>query len=237
MNIPECVWALVLLAVAVGVFCVSLPILASQGAVSIDIFTQLASLVVSWPVAFVVVALVFMSRFRGALDFWLRSIRQMKFPGVEIQSHAPAPPEPTQVPEEGTVSLTPKQQAELSAFIQSLEEQQKLTQDAKKQIEAQYQKAFFQVIAWRWAYLNLFFVPNTKLVLHWLYTWPRQTRANFEAAWAAYIPNPNERAAILDALLGNGMVQEPLGVLEVTPEGEAFLQHIGRVQSVNQQQT
>ena len=58
---------------------------------SIDSFLKVAGLILSWPVLVSLIALFFMTRYRESIDYFLRHIRSVSFPGGNVQTQNPGP--------------------------------------------------------------------------------------------------------------------------------------------------
>jgi len=211
-----------------GVFCVGLPVLIWRHGPSAGLFLGVGDAVLSWPVAVVVVALVFFKRFGAGLDFFLRNIGSMKLPGgVEIQSQAATPKESTSAGDDGSITLTSDQQAALQGFVTELEQRQKLTEIDKSRLEEQFQEALRASVSWKFRYLTFYLVPNSKQVLYWFSQRSPQSRSDFHTLWGLVIPHAHERDTILRVLLEHGLLHETDESLQITQEGYSFLQYIG----------
>lgn len=79
---------------------------------------------------------------------------------------------------------------------------------------------------WFFRYLDIFFVPMTKIVLRWVAEHSPTTRNESEAFWKAVITEPAQRDTILDVLIANGLIQETGGTISVTDVGQRFLDYM-----------
>jgi len=81
---------------------------------------------------------------------------------------------------------------------------------------------------WEYRYLNFFLVRHTQQFLDWLITLPNPTSVGLaDAHWMQFIPDPNERFAILNALMTHHLVEQNMGLLHVTEKGREYAQWRG----------
>ena len=226
--------AIILTIIALGLFCITLPILASRDSVSIDEFVKIASLFISWPVAVTIVALVFFSRFREPLAFFLRNIRSVNFPGgaVQVQSQPAGTSDGNEEGSTGVPTFSAEQTEHISQFIAELQQEHDLVNKAKEDLKEEVRKAYNESYGWKFVYLNQFFVYNTKQVLLWFSNQGSpQSRQLFHQAWQQFIPSFNQRDVILEMALRFNMLESDGINLNITTEGYYFLQYIGFIPS------
>jgi len=130
-----------------------------------------------------------------------------------------------QAPSPGTDGLTPAHEE----VIRNLQAEKEVSEKEKGDLKAQVAANQVLGYGWKFAYLNLFFVPYTKYILLWLHSNPNQSRDAFHTNWGTTIPALTERDTILSVLITNGLVIETDSQLSVTQEGLAFLRWIGSV--------
>lgn len=228
-------WQVCLVALTLGV-AAAIPVLALRGQLDFRLsptfadFVAAASVLVSWPIAVVLIALRFMSQFGAAIDSYLKGLGRIKLPGgVELQSsQSSATPEPGDIAPDNLV-LSPADQAQIRAAIQEIEQQRDLSVEQRASLEQDFKQMADLAIQWKFQYLSLFFVPTTKNVLLWFCNSAPQTRASYEATWSPLIPDQSQRETILHVLLHNTMIIEADGILRATPHGYSFLQFIGLI--------
>ena len=210
----------IIVAVTFGAIGIGLPIAAHFQGIGAGVIMKVVELVLSWPVAVFLVTLVFFTRFRNAIDYFLHNIGIMKLPGgVEIQSQ-------TAMPEKSTE----EQQQELAKFIiEDLQQEQLRGETEREQLQEQFRSALYESLQWRFRYLRIFLVYNTKRVLRWFAEAQAKSRAEFDILWSPTIPEERERDAILRALLENELLEENRNILRITELGYAFLQYIGLI--------
>ena len=226
-------WQIAIVITIAGVMLLLVPILAWRGqfdvfsSPSFKDFVSLLAVLISWPAAVVLIALLFMKKFTGSIDTYLRSIGKIKLPGgVELQSNQGTADDGEGIPP-GALVLSHEQQQQIAESIRDLEQQRNLSAEERAAIQRDFEQMAGFVIDWKFRFLNLFLVDNSKNVLHWFSANPPQTRASYDALWNAVIPDQNERCAILDALLHMGLLREQDGVVRIDPHGYSFLQFIG----------
>jgi len=168
-----------------------------------------------------VVAISFMAIFREPLKDLIGRTKGVKFPGGEwsasqvdraVEAEA-APANPLTVP--GTtdppadpgLTLDPVQQARLADLLR-----------------AERARAYF----WEYRFLNFFLVPSTQRVLDWFASVQhRPTIQLYDDYWSSTIVDPEERRAVLDALLSHRLIQATGELLEITPKGHEYVQFRG----------
>ncbi len=205
-------WSTVLIVIVIvfGLFFICLPIFIPKEFLSTDEFLELSSILFSWPVAIMIIFLIFISRFRTSIDTFLRNIRSVKYRGLEIQGSIAE----SESPDEG------------SANIKQLIKSHKRANEEKRGLEQKIDKAYTEMYLWKFQYLNYFYVLNTKSVLQW-FSSQSQTEHYFHILWYQIIPDVQQRKTILDVLLEHGMLEKVGEKIQITPEGKAFLQFIG----------
>jgi hypothetical protein len=230
MKTPLRLLGAALAIVVFGIFCVSLPIALCKDMLPSDLVLKLLALLLSWPVSVLIMALVFLSRFQGAIDFFLRNVRSVNFPGgnVQIQPQTETKPTDTNTPP-GTMVISAEQREQLGRYIQDLQQQHSAATAAKQDTEQRLKQAYTDSIAWKFSYLNLFYVPQTKQVLHWFAYHSPQTRESYNLSWQSYIQDSNQRGIVLDVLLQFNMLKMDNVNIAITPEGHGFLQFIGMI--------
>ncbi len=83
---------------------------------------------------------------------------------------------------------------------------------------------------WEYRYLNYYLVYSTQYVLDTLYNLNDVTSfASFDAWATPFIANPNERKAIIDALLQHHLVEDNGGLLKITPKGREYVEWRGKM--------
>lgn len=90
---------------------------------------------------------------------------------------------------------------------------------------------YTQAVTWFHKYLDVFFVPTTKRVLRWLADYGPVTWQQFETSWMSFIPDPTQRATVLNVLFANELIQQAGDLISVTEVGRAYLGHLASVSS------
>jgi hypothetical protein len=186
---------------------------------------------VAWPATVLTLFLVFFSKFRGAVDYFLRNIRTLNFPGgsVETQATSKSSGEAPKEDKEGVITLTEEQTGYLEAYIKKLQEEHSLASQQTQNLQAELANAYIYTYAWKFEYLKLFYVTKTKNVLLWLANNSPQARDNYNKSWQFLIPLVTERNVIIDVLLQYGMIESDGMSLKITSQGYSFLQYIGLI--------
>jgi len=209
-----------------GVFCICLPIALWRGLLHLDPVLKILTAAITWPAAIVIVSLVFLGRFQGAIDFFLRNVRSVQFPGgnVQVQSADNAG-----AANAGQVVLSPEQRDNLVNYMSELRQQHDAANASREELQSRLDTTTMQMFQWKFSFLNQFFVFGTKQVLIWFAQNGPQSRQTFTQAWQPAIADANQRGVILEVLLHHGMIQPDGTAIRITPEGYGFLQFIGLI--------
>jgi hypothetical protein len=201
--------------------CIGLPLILWKGILQGDLFIKLVSTVLSWPRAVAVICLVFFFLFQSSIRLFLEQIVSVKLPGgAEFL---------LQTEKDGSITLSSEEMEKITTIIDDLIRQKQLTGDQKKLYEEALLKEYRNSAYWKFQYLSLYFVPNTKNVLKWISQSRVKNRIEFHRNWETLIPNQSKRDIILTVLLENQMIKEEITGLSITPEGNVFLQFIGMI--------
>ena len=199
-------------------------------------FIEVLRILISWPVAILVIAFAAGAVFRSEISRLLERLGSLQFPGgkAEFQQQAVGP-EPTsgqQTKTEPSANLiTPEQKQDLD---KRLEDVQRKAADEKKNLSVLYLELLARKQAeanhWFFEHLSVFLVPSTQSVLRW-FTQPLLgiplARQSYHQTWSRYISDSTQRETILSVLLQYRLLQEaPLGLLSITPLGQQFLAHM-----------
>ena len=81
-------------------------------------------------------------------------------------------------------------------------------------------------IKWRFLYANTYLVLYAKYVLFWLHKSKSVNREEFDNIWQPKISDPEEREAILDALIDLEFIREEEDTLTVSELGSAYVNYL-----------
>ena len=219
--------------VIIAVLCIWILIILSRHPQSFEPLVELVGLLISWPIVIAFLAMIILTRFKDAIDYLLRNIRSVSFPGGNVQTQAVGPSNTDSAGDstDGTISLTREKQAQIREYIENLQQSVATSSAEKTDLQKQFSDARYSSYMWKFYFLNIFYIPITKQVLLWLSGNPSQTKQNFHLMWQLHIPDPTQRETILDALIRYGMLQVQDTTLSVTEEGEYFLRYLGLKES------
>lgn len=196
-----------------------------------SVTVELFRVVLSWPVAVIVIGITAMWVFRDGINDFLRKVQRVKFPGGEVQSLQEEPG--IRVPDEYLV-LNPTQQQRLSDAIsaelksterRAQEEKQLLLQQAQAAVNSLQQQATF----WEFSYLAYYLVPNSKRTLSWIGSVPNNMIEldTFHTILKRAVDSQSERQAILNALQQHQLVAISNNTVSITEKGREFLKVAG----------
>jgi hypothetical protein len=184
-----------------------------------DYTIKFLSIIISWPVVILIVILIFFSKFRDSFDYYLRNIKSVKLPGgTEIQSQTPAPM---------------KGQRKIDKLIKELSESPKSSKFEQELADKTLDNAIKEIFDWKFKYLNLFLIPNSKVALKWFSKFRSPvTREIFHKAWSRTSSDKNQRNIILDVLIQNELISENRDELIIEELGNAFLEYLNIIQQL-----
>jgi uncharacterized integral membrane protein len=226
-------YALIIIVVGIiifGAILIFMALFIANQTQSTDSVLKFIGIIISWPVALTIISLIFIFRFRGALDYFLRNIRSVNFPGgtINVQKESIEIEEFDKEKSE-LISFTPEETDEIAGIIRDLQDKQTVAAESKSRLENKLQEAYYYVTIWKFAYLNLFFVPNTKNVIEWFSRNQAQTRSVFHECWQNVIADAIEREKILEVAITHGILESDGNNIHITRHGFSFLQYIGRI--------
>lgn len=186
---------------------------------------------IAWPAAILTIVLFFFFKFRGAFDFFLRNIRKVHFPGgsVETQNTFTNSGEAPKENREGIITPTKEQTEYLEEYIKKIRDERNIINEEKQDLQKELANVEFYMFAWKFEYLELFYVSHTKRVLLWFANNSPQTKENYYKAWQFLVPLPTERNTIIEVLVRYDMLERDGVNIRITEQGYSFLQYIGYV--------
>jgi len=187
-------------------------------------FLKFLQIILSWPVAVLVIFVLFFFKFKSAIETFLRNIKCIKTPwGAEIQSQSGSEETKT----EGRL-VSPEEEQNLQTEIKKLLNESHLNLQQKEQLRTELKRVYDAAFAWKFSYLNLFYVYKTKQVLLSVAHLQTFSKEFYHNGWKTLIQDEAERNTILDVLASNGMLSTIDGVhYKVTDQGYRFLEFIG----------
>lgn len=196
------------------------------GYITVDQLIRIGEALVSWPTAILIIVLVFMSRFKGAIDFFLKNRFDLTTPWGRLKTQPAGLTSSEGTEHEGATKLSKADAKLLSTVIAKVVEQRNSAQRDIEGWKKAVNDAHMTAYGWKFTYLNLFFIDTTKRVLLWFARNPTETKDTYHEAWQQFIPDKDQREIIFQALWENRMLQGNT-ILSITTEGTVFLQHIG----------
>jgi len=170
--------------------------------------------VLTAPVLFSIVAIIFIFQFREDIKALLLRIAKIRLPGGTELSTSQSN-RPTSEGSKMEMEPTASKEVQIKGLPSGMppQEQQAIEQIIRSHIATAY--------LWEYRYLNYFLVRGTQEVLDWLIGLKQPTiYAHYDSTWLPLVPSANERAARINALQAHHLVQQdPNGLLIVTPKG------------------
>lgn len=165
------------------------------------------------PVLFSLVALVFIFIFKEDIRALLLRIAKIKLPGgAELSTTQNTRSEET------TAKIEPN--------IESIKNlPNNLNTEQKQEVEVLIRAHIATSYLWEYRYLNYFLVRGTQDVFDWLVGLQESTNyAHFDSTWLPIIPSANERQSIINALQAHHLIQwnGNNDLIQVTPKGYEY---------------
>lgn len=186
----------------------------------------------SAPVMFSLVALLFIYWFREDIKALILRIAKIRFPGgAEVST-----PQSNQLTVE---EQRPAPQPDVNNLAPITGLPADLTTPQRTMIEQLIRSHIATAYIWEYRYLNYFLARVTQVVLDWLIGLPQATTyAHFESVWIPIIPSANERQAIFTALQAHHLIQEEKsGLIVVTPKGREYQEWRGALPTLTSDST
>lgn len=203
----------------------------------LEIILNYITVVLSWPVIFFAISLIFICKFKKSIKSFLENIASIKvgpFEANQRQSQDSKEDIEDQISEslqQKGITLTDNQIKELENEFNNLTKE-KEEKDAKIKNQSEIIKYLVERSEiYEFAYLSLSLVYNTKLALRWFYLQVSNssTKENFMAQFnlPGQIVNPwAEKEAIFNALLTNGLLEQIGSLFKVSEKGIRFLRYV-----------
>lgn len=192
----------------------------------------------SWPVVTLIISLYVLTKFSESIKIFLENVKTFKVGSLEASTQSRSPQQEItsievkdELKEKG-ITLTNDQ-------IQNIENEYDKVVKEKQNIEQEVgtQKETINYLAvkaelYEFAYLNLYFVPNTKNALFWFFSQNNCTYQHFiyNHQLPPVITNPEaEKVAILNALVTNQLVDQDTSLIKINDKGKRFLKFTGYI--------
>lgn len=176
-----------------------------------NLILEYLKVILSTPVLFSGVALVFLFKFAAKISSLIDRIANIKLPGGgEVST-----PQSNTIKDEG---VRPKPQVEDKPIAGLPEGMSSEQSNAVKQLVRSH---IANSYLWEYRYLNYFLQRDTQDVLDWLIGLPKPTTyAHYDSFWLPLIQSANERQAIVKALqMHHLIIHDDYDVITVTPKG------------------
>lgn len=207
----------------------------------IKITIEFLKTILTWPVAFGLICLIFIFKFTEEIRNFLNDVISIKAGGFEAHRQSQTDMYDGDIKERietnlesQGIFLTQEQFNNLEENITNLskEKQAKESEVLEKDELIKYYQERAEV--YEFAYLSNFLVENSKKALLWFYGQSnfRSTKENFLISFLlpVSITNPEkEKEVIFNALLNNQLIILEDGLYAITYKGEAFLKYLGLI--------
>lgn len=179
----------------------------------------------SWA-GFALVVLIFLWKPIAGL---IARLSRIEFPGGSMETQPPSISIEEPPAESKVLEVDSSKHALKSDEPKLMETEPQEQKEEKTYTQEDINRLQTWIRAWKFEFLNVFLVPNTKNVLFYFLNEIPYTREHVETMWSRVITNPNELQTILKVLLDYNLLKEEEGKLRITQEGIQFLYFIETV--------
>lgn len=187
--------------------------------------------ILTWPVAVIIVSIIFIYKFSDSIREFLGKHSLRKAGPLEFEEHQKEPVKKTEdklykkgiTLSEREINMLEKQFIELSGAIDIKDKEIKEKEDFIKYLIYRTKNFEFQ-------YLDLFYVPKTKYVLLWFYNIGQVNKESYERKFQYSITSKFERDTILSVLIDYSMIEYVSSTsYRITNKGIEFLRYTGTI--------
>lgn len=182
---------------------------------SVSSLVEMIRVGLSWPVLAVVLVSLFLWCFQEHIKKLIDELMQIRTPSFGFSRQKEPKEAPTAISKaivDGLVQHVTAQRDSLWEFVLEVERQA-----AASAYSEERGRLLIDAVTWRFRYADLFLVPITKRVLHWMTTINSPiNRESFEVVWQPVIQDPQQRQAVLNVLIHVGLIRNEAGSLSVS---------------------
>jgi hypothetical protein len=188
-----------------------------------DNFIKILEILLSWPVAFLIVSLVVIKNFGREVRVYLSNVIRIKLPGgTELERQPISSPET--VPILATKPDDNKYTGVQKKIANFVNEELKRTKIQSSDLENEFNKAYIGGHIYKFLYLNEFFVDKTKAILRLLSEKQSFSREEFDEIVEPVIKSYQEEETIFNLFIKFGMVSKNNVTYSVTKQGSLFVE-------------
>lgn len=182
-----------------------------------NLILEYLKVILTAPVIAGVAVVLFLCLFKADIRALMRRIATIKFPGGGELSTSQS----ERIEESKPAPTTSSEEPELPPTIN-------LSKDQFDTISNIFKAQRTEAALWEARYLNLHLVHHSQRVLDWFVAQSGATTlALYDSTWLPFIPDANERVAILRVLCSHHLVEQKGTALTATPKGKEYTQWRG----------
>ena len=186
----------------------------------INICIEFSKLLISWPVAFLIVMLILLLKYRKTISKYLENAT-FKGPNWEVSPQQKSPPQKEKV------GIDEKKIEESQEILDSSGDTMTLRKEDADLISSTIRNYSDRSVYYEFMYLNNFFVHSTKSILKWFYDSGLTTRENYYSHWIKNKISNDQLDTIFFILLESELIEYEIEKqLFITQKGIAFLKFI-----------
>lgn len=205
---------------AVLFLCIIFKLNEGQSNIDWSLVLEYLKVILTWPVAFLIVALTVIRVFREPIAFWLERLR-IDYGGATLSSSQQISTGTEQNIQELEIQDQPLDQAGPAKQVTPVNKT-----DESELVQQWRANAYL----WEYRYLNRYLVFHTQQFLDWLYDLNKPIALGVaNSFWMLKIPLPEERQAVLNALRQHHLVELTGDQISVTEKGREYVTTRGKV--------
>jgi len=195
-----------------------------------QIIIEYLKVILNWPVAILVVSIIFMFKFSDSIRLFLEkhSLKKAGPLEFELQQKEKEPIEKIEENlEQKGITLSEEQINLLEEKFNKLSNAVNIKDEEIKQKDELIGYLVYRAELFESRYLSYFYVYNTKNVLFWFYKVTQTTKDLYNITFQLNIPSSLERETIFNVLLNFGMIELSTGnSYRISDKGHRFLRFI-----------
>jgi len=199
-----------------------------------QIILEYLRIILSWPTAVFFIGTIFLFKFSNSIKIFLENLRSFRAGPFEFSQQQSSPQEIEKKVEEklekSGITLNEEQLKQIEKTFEALSKEKE-----DKEIKISRQEEVIRYLVeraelYKFLYLNLYLVPNSKNALFWFISPSTKDYFIYSFPLSPQIVNQiAEKEAIFNALLSNGLIEQDGLLFKISEEGKRFLKFLYNV--------
>jgi hypothetical protein len=195
-----------------------------------EIILEYFKIFISWPVGVTAISLLFVFKFSNEISAFLKDVCKVKFGQLEVIKQAETPRitqnRKKQKSKTNGITFTTEQINKLDEEFKKLASERDIKDEEIKNKNELINYMIFRSEIYEFSYLNLFLVPNTKMVLLWIQSQNKVIRELLVLYIKSLVNDGLQLEVIINTLVTNELIQMDNGIFQITDKGNRFLEFI-----------